>query len=120
MSAGEFVRAKYESNSGRVYNIRIQPETQTLAINSVANASPSGPVTEEVSAKVSGSKRSIGMNARTVTLEWATAPPAGYSDGIVRVVILQESTYDAITPGATGTYQDSAVIVVGKSPEVAR
>lgn len=120
MSAGNFTRSRYESNSGRIYPIRVQPETISLTLNSVANAAPTGAATEEVSAQVGKGRRTLGMNARTVTLQFTGTPPDGYKEnGITRVPILTESVFDGIVRGQTGTYNGATVEVVGTSPEKA-
>jgi len=119
MSAGNFTFSKYESNSGSIYKIRVQPETLTATIDAVANDAPAGDVDQEVSAKASGGKREIGMIARTVTLRFTGTVPTNYSGDDVTVPVMQSSTYDSWTTPAdkTGTYLGSAVKVVGQSAE---
>jgi hypothetical protein len=118
MSSGEFSNSKYESNSGRVYFAKVQPETLALDIGGSTNDAPAGAIDQEVSAKMNGSRREIGVNARSVSLSWTASPPTGYdANGVVRVPIMTPTFFDSITRGATGTYLGAAVEVVGKSPE---
>jgi len=120
MSSGNFVRSKYESNSGEIYPIRVQPETLALTIAATANAAPAGAVTAEVSARANGSRRTLGMNARTVTVAFTATPPDGYATNTTLTVpVMQPALWDNATRGATGTYLGVAVEVVGKSPEYA-
>ena len=120
MSAGEFVRSRYESNAGNIHPIRVQPETIAAEIGS-ANAAPAAGVDVAISAKVSGGRRELGLIARKVRLAFTAAPPAGYAeDSIVTIPILTPAVFNAIAVGQTGTYQGVAVEVVGTTPETSR
>lgn len=123
MSAGEFQRAVYETNEGNFANVRVQPETLAAEVGSATNAEATGDVNQEASAIVGGSKRSIGINCRTVTLEWTSEPPADYSGDPVTIPALTPAFYNACNPNdntATGTYLGAAVRAVGRSPERVR
>lgn len=123
MSAGEFVRSVYETNEGNFAAIRVQPETLAASIDSVANAAGAGPVNQEASAQVSKGKRSIGINARTVTLNFTATPPDGYSGDPVTIPALTPAFYAACNPNsdtAVGTYLGVAVEAVGRSPETVK
>lgn len=117
MSAGNFIDSKYESNSGRVYAIRVQPETLALTLDGTANAAPTGDIDQEVSAKAKGGKREIGCIARTVTVRFTGTVPDGYSGDDVTVPVLTPGLYNAAVKGVTGTYLGEAVAYVGKSAE---
>ena len=119
MSAGPFTNSKYESNSGTVYKIRVQPETTALVIGGISNGPPAGAISAEVSAIARGNKRTIGMVARTITLKFTGAPPTDYLGTNVIVPILEPTTFDSYTTpsGKTGVYLGSAVEVVGQSAE---
>lgn len=118
MSAGEFERSRYESNGGEIYACRVQPETLAATFGGTANAAPAGTVTAEVSARMRGSRRTIGMNARSVTIAFTGAPPAGYDDDQqIRVPIMTPGLYDAITKNSAASYLGAAAIVIGKNPE---
>lgn len=123
MSAGEFTSTFYELDTGNgsgVARVKVQPETLLATINSVANASPGGPATLPVSAKVSKGNREIGIGTRTVTLRFTSGAPTDYSGDDVVIPVLQESTFAAWSIGQTGTYLSTAVEVVGRSPESVR
>lgn len=120
MSAGEFVRSRYESDAGNVHPIRVQPETIAATIGS-ANTAPAGTIDLSISAKVSGGRRELGLIARKVRLAFTGAAPTGYAeDSIVSIPILTPTVYDGIAVGTTGTYLGAAVEVVGKTPESSR
>lgn len=113
MSAGRFERSFYESNAGDIYPCRVQPETITAQ-----NPAAAGPATEPTSAKMRGGRRSIGMNARYVSLEWDGAPPVGYDDRTnIRVPILTPTAYDALNLNDTFTYLGATATVIGLNPE---
>jgi len=118
MSAGAFEIGRYINNDGVVFGCRAQPESKALVVATVANAYPVGVVTAPVQARLSGGKRRIGMTARTVTLNWTGAAPAGYQAGrSIRVPCFGQAIYNAATFGAVGTYLALPVTVVGRSPE---
>lgn len=118
MSAGQFDRSKYESNGGEIYSARVQPETLAATFGGTANAEPAGAVTAEVSARMRGSRRTIGMNARSVTIAFTGAPPAGYDDDqLLRVPIMTPALFDSISRGTVGSYLGAACEVVGKNAE---
>lgn len=123
MSAGAFDNAFYElssENGGGIAACRVQPETLACEINSVANASATGPADIPISARMIGPRRAAGINSRYVTLEWTGSPPTGYSGDNVRIPVLTPATYAAWTLNATGTYLGAAVRVAGRNPERVR
>lgn len=118
MSAGAFEITGYETDSGAIHPIRIQPETEQATIGGVANAAPAEDPTGLGSASVSRGRRSNGINARLVRLSFTGTPPTGYLvNGTVTIPALQPEFYDAAVRGATGTYLGVAVRVSGRSPE---
>jgi len=122
MSAGAFSLSRYESNAGRVYNVKVQPETLAASIGdagvAVTNAAPTDPVSEEPSAIVGGSKRTIGVHTRTVRLRFTGAVPDGYLVGsTVTIPALRPAFFEAATKGTEGTYLGVGVQVVGRSGE---
>ena len=122
MSSGAFVDSFYESNElNSVHPIRVQQETIDLELGGEDNAAPDGAAAILPSAQVSRGKRSIGINCRTVTIEF-TATKAGYLAGSkITLPWLSKATFAAIKPKVTvGTYQAVACKVTGKSPETVR
>ena len=127
MSAGDFSKSVYETNTGGFYRIRIQPETLTLTFNTQANVAASGtPASGSPSAKVSGSRNSIGVNARLVRVRFTATVPTGYSGGkdTITLPVLTPSTYNTWVDDAVGTYTlggtDYPVQLVGRTPEKIR
>lgn len=122
MSAGAFDRSKYEADNGDIYAVRVQPETLAATFGGTANAAPSGAVDQQVSARVGGGNRQIGIKTRAVSVAWTGGAPTGYkADEILRIPIMTKDLYDAITTNSTtGSYLGSAIQVVGKLPERVR
>jgi hypothetical protein len=127
MSAGDFTKSVYESNTGAFYKIRIQPETLTLTFNTQANVAGSGtPASQTPSAKVSGNRNSIGVNARLVRVKFTTTVPPGYSGGkdTITLPVLTPSTYNTWVDDAIGTYTlggtNYDVQLIGRTPEKIR
>lgn len=118
MSAGAFEISKYETDSGAIHPIRIQPETAAAAIGGATNAAPAGAVDGLGSASVSRGRRANGINARLVRLRFTGAPPTGYlANGTVTIPALAPEFYDAAVRGAEATYLGVAAEVTGRSPE---
>lgn len=118
MSAGQFLDAFYETNSGEICGVRIQPETAALVLDAVSNTIPAGPATQLASAQVGRGKRSIGVNTRTVTVEFTGAVPDGYQpNGKITLPWLQQASFEALPKNALGTYLGVGVRLAGRSPE---
>lgn len=123
MSAGSPIMTVYETNQALYFPITIQPETESLTLNSVANtASANTAGVGFPSAKVSGGRRSIGVNARLIRVKFTSTIPDGYkTDGILTLPVLQLATFNAYARGQTGTYTLNGtaydVRYVGKTPE---
>lgn len=127
MSAGDFIEAFYQTDSGKITTCRIQPETLTLTLNAIANTSPSGPPEAGLpSAKVSGGRREFGINARLVRVRFTGTLPPGYSGGksILTLPVLTLNTYLGYTKGQTGTYTLNGtaydILFVGKTGETVK
>lgn len=124
MSAGAFAKAKYEANTGTIYNILIQPETETLILNGVTNTRPTGAVTPGLTrAQVSGSRRTYGVHTRLVRFKFTGTLPDGYLGGnsTLTLPVLTMSMYNGLDDGQTGTYTINGtaydVEFVGRTPE---
>lgn len=121
MSAGSFKNSKYADNSGIIYRIRIQPETEELVIDNVPNDPPSGsPLPGSGWAKVAGGTRQRGVYPRKIGVKFTGSVPDGYKPGGTHYipVLKRESLGDyTVVEGLTGTYLGHDVIVVGMSPE---
>lgn len=124
MSAGQQVDAVYETEKATVgYKCKVQPETLTLTINLVANASSSAATRpDQPRAIMNGSRRSRGVNARKVRLVFTGALPPGYSpDSIITLPCLTKAFFAECQEDATGTYSllgvDYNMRVLGTVPE---
>lgn len=120
MSSGTFTRTRYELDNGDITNIRVQPETLALVIDGNTNAGVTDAVTRAGSAKVSGGRRSLGVNARLVRIRF-TAAKADYAEGdVIALPWLQKATFDNLELYSTGTYLGTAIELVGKTAESVR
>lgn len=120
MSAGQFVRSRYQSDDGEIYPIRVQPETVSANIGA-ANTAPAGVTTQSQFAKARKGNREYGIGARSVTVAFTAQPPAGYAaNQTYRVPVLTIAAFDAAVVGGTGTYLGTAIEIVSKSPERVR
>lgn len=123
MSAGSFSRSRYEDDQGKIWRIRVQPETEALKIASVANAPPAGAITPKFpSASVSGNRRSLGVNARLCRIQFTNTIPAGYKPtGTISLPVLSLAAKAVYAEDAVGTYtlEGTAydVVIVGLTPE---
>lgn len=118
---GPFSNSKYESSIGTfVYPIKVQPETLAFEAGGQINTAPAATTTANLpSATVSKSRRSIGVHPRTVSVKVTSTGvnAANAVNSIIQIPILSKVAYAAFKKGDTGTYQDDAVIVVGKNEE---
>lgn len=123
MSSGVFEVSKYEAKYGagtEIHPIQVQPETKSLTIDGTLNAPPSGTVTSPISARVSGGRNQIGLNAELVRLRFDT-PPDGYKpDGVITLPLLSSAIRAKALRGAAGNYLGTAVTVLGVSSETVR
>lgn len=124
MSAGAFVRSRYEADYGAgtaVHPIRCQPETLLAEIGTEDNSAPAAALTNPISAVTSKGRRGSGLRPRTITLQFPlTGQPTGYKAGGYTVIpALNKAFYAAATAGITCTYLGVSCAVVSKSAEEA-
>lgn len=119
MSAGAFETGRYDCQAtGQIHPIRTQVETKALTIDGTANAYPTGEADTPVSAQVSQGKRSLGVNARTVTIKFPTTAPTGYKvDSPIRLPWFQPFPTPNFAKGAAVTYLGGSGVLVGTSTE---
>lgn len=115
--AGRFLKAKYETDSGDIHNIRIQPETVFDE-----NLEPTGGATASSYVRVTGSRRAYGIKARILVLSRQVGDAANYNGATVyaRIPVLKKASVAALIVGSTVTYQSVAWVVVAVSPESSR
>jgi len=122
MSTGQFLPAFYESDTGEIHRIRIQPETAALAVGSVTNTIPAGPATNDQQVRVSASRNSFGVKARKVRFRMTTPTTQGGIIAAGEVLELpwlqRESFLDITRPGGQEvTYQGGTGVIIGGTPE---
>jgi hypothetical protein len=124
MSQGAFEIRKYACQAtGTSHPIRVQPETLAITLDGTANAEPAGDAVLP-SAQVSQSKRSLGINARTITFKFPEGgAPTGYKElSPITVPWLQNNTvFVEAIPGITPvSAYGSTAILVSTTPEKVR
>lgn len=124
MSAGSFVRSKYEASYAGALNpihpIRIQPETLLANTGGEVNDPPVDDISNPISAKMSLGKRAVGLAPRYITIQFPSSPPVGYKPlGITKIPALTETFYNAATKGAICEYLGVNCEIISKSPEEA-
>lgn len=118
MSAGEFVKRRYELDNGDVVQIRVQPSTVTTWNPQATSSTLLHP---DLTATVSQGKRTAGINARTARFEWASGVPSGYDpNGIITLPILTASAFDDLTSQETYSYRGGTIRPIGKTKETVR
>lgn len=124
MSSGPFQIESYACTAtGTNHPIRVQPETLGITLGGTANAAPAGPAVLP-SAQVSQSRRSLGINARTITFKF---PEGGAPDDYkelspITVPWLQNNAaFTGAVPGITvvNAYGNDAILV-STTPEKVR
>jgi hypothetical protein len=121
MSNGRFARSKYEDDNGGIHFCRVQPETMAT---SPANAAPSGAINTDGQAKVSGSRRTIGLHCRGVVLgvEYQVNAPNSqdlvYTKKVFLPILKSETFIGAgFKEGATVSYLGENWTVIERVPE---
>lgn len=112
-----FSIANYETNTGASRPIKVRFDTISTANPNFATASSGTYV------RAGGSKRAYGIVARQIVISRAIGQEAPYSSANVSVTIpyLTKAAFDAVSIGATYTYQGlEDWVVVGKQSEVSR
>lgn len=120
MSAGTFVLARYAAayNTANIHPIRVQPETLAAAIGAVTNAVPPGAVNNPISASASGSRKKLGLYARSIRMRLAGTVPTGYSTASIAVIpALTAAFFAAAVRGATCDYLGTTWTVISRTEE---
>lgn len=124
MSSGPFVLVSYRAlyDPTQYHPIRVQPETLLLEIDgangNVTNTAPTDPVTNPISAYVSGGVRNIGLIPRKVTIAFGDNPPAGYQpNGRITLPWLDPVTFVGIRRAQVGSYLQADITVVSTTQE---
>jgi hypothetical protein len=124
MSQGSFLLTRYAADYGdgtNIHPIKVQPETAELSVvvggSPIVNTPPAGALTNPISAKVSNSRRSLGLTPAKITFKFAEPIPTGFASNVtITVPILDKAMRNAIK-NATGTYLTFPIVVVSVSPE---
>ena len=122
MSAGEFVDSTYQASYSltEFHPIRIQPESLAFTADATNNAAPTDAQTSPIPAKVSNNKNQFGLRPRFVTVKYAPPNiPTGYDPrgGTLRVPILTQGLYDALSKDSVITYLSTTMTFVSKTRE---
>lgn len=123
MSAGSFTTVGYPADYGagtNIHPIRVQPETLTATAGGSANTPEDiATATSPISAMVSGSRRGLGLHARTVRLKSPAVPPATYSvNSKTEIPAVSKTFYTAcLVTGATVNYLTTTWVVEGTTAE---
>lgn len=123
MSAGQFLRSKYQASYGggtAIHPIRIQPEALDVDFSSLSNVEPDEDINNPISAIASLGNRQIGLRPRFVTLKQnplGSVPPGYKLEGETRLAILKPDVWESIFVGEDITYLGGSYTVISKTPE---
>lgn len=115
MSAGAFIRSKYETDTGAILRTRVQPETELMTNGTVPNDAPGGNPTLPWGMKIRPGKREVGIVPRSVTLVFpAGQEPTGYKpDSPIEVPVMTPAAYAAYQGETNLTYLGATATVLG-------
>jgi hypothetical protein len=118
MSAGSFQTTKYESDTGDIHLITVQPETVAATFGGTANAAPSDAITSPFAAEVNRGARAYGLRPRKVNVSFEDDAPEGYRPyTTLQLVVLQESVFSGIGVGDAVVYAGGTGEVTSKVSE---
>lgn len=118
MSAGSFVQSKYQSDTGDVHVIKVQPETIAATLGGTANAAVAGAIDSVFAAEVNRGARAYGLRPRKVTVAFETDVPTGYRPYTsLSIPVLSASVFAGVSPGDTVSYAGGSGVVTSKSGE---
>ena len=126
MSSGVFKNVGYAADydaGTAIHPIRVQPETEGLTLDGVANTGEdAADITNPISAQTSKSRKGLGLHPRTVSVKFTSESPAGYAENqIYRIPLLNKDIKAKATKGQTGSYLSKAVEVVSNyAPEIVK
>ena len=126
MSAGKFTNAVYVGATPPKttrYGVRVQPETLLLTIGGEPNSGSADAANQQAKAHVSGNHRTGGVSCSKVRFRWEPQTVAGAPDNYDPLETLTLPTLNAniraaaAVKGATGSYLNKNIVVVGTTPE---
>lgn len=123
MSAGQFLRSKYQASYGdgsNIHPIRIQPELLDVDFPSLSNVEPDDPINNPISAIASLGDNAVGLRPRYVTVKHNPlgSPIPGYATGsTIRLTILRPEVWDSIVVGDSIVYLGGDYEVISKTAE---
>lgn len=121
MSEGPFSDAFYESDTGDIHNIVIQPETALLVVGTTTNTIPAGPATSDLPIDVSKGRRGRGLKPRLVRFRVTSGGTTGVQVGsVLELAWLNPATFLSVTRPAKQpvTYRGGITgILIGNTPE---
>lgn len=117
MSQGPFLRTFYRQvlDTSQIHRIVVQPETVSeLTIEGIDNDPPAGPQNNPLRAKVSKTRREIGLKPYTVRFVWTdTAPPGYLQTGVLELPLLDNNIRADAQIDSTGSYLGVDIRVIG-------
>lgn len=122
MSAGVYESGKYLADDGKVWRVKVQPETKGLSIGGVANAYTTEALTSGLPRlTISKGRKQQGVRPRYVTVILTangTGSTAEYLSGTKHsVVVFDKAVFETWELQQTGTYLGIACQLVFKSGE---
>lgn len=119
MSAGRFVDVVYQSDTGELHLMTIQPETAEADIAGTPNAAPAGPATSDFWFQRNRGATEYGGKPRFIRMRWNVGgAPAGYSENSsILIPVLSAATYNSAVIGSAVSYLGGAGTVSRKIPE---
>lgn len=118
MSQGSFTGSKYQSDTGDVHFIKVQPETIAATLGGTANAAVPGAIDSVFAAEVNRGARAYGLRPRKVTIAFEENVPDGYRPYTsLSIPVLSASVFAGVSIGDSVSYAGGAGVVSSKSGE---
>lgn len=123
MSAGQFLRSKYQASYGdgnNIHPIRIQPELLDVDFPVLSNIEPDDPINNPISAIASLGNNAAGLRPRYVTVKrnpLGSGIPGYATESTIRITILRPEVWTSIVVGDSIVYLGGDYEVISKTDE---
>lgn len=120
MSAGSFIKSRYQTDGGEILRCRVQPETELLTDDgTVFNSAPVAAATLPWSLKLGKNRQELGLHPRRIRVifDQGTAPATYKQNQVLDIPIMTKAAFDAFITKTAFEYLNAPCTLVGFTNE---